>query len=62
MTTCQLACIIELSTKGGDKVNRLEQKEKEANIQETRSKTFKNYAIGISVIASTIKLLLSYLS
>lgn len=46
----------------GDTVNRLEQKEKEAKIQETRSNTFKNYAIGISVIASTIKLLLIYLS
>ncbi|WP_277953253.1 hypothetical protein [Staphylococcus warneri] len=43
-------------------MNRLEQKEKEANIREVHSKTFRNYAIRLSVIASTVKLLISYLT
>ncbi|HFE4721680.1 hypothetical protein [Staphylococcus warneri] len=42
-------------------MNRLEQQEIEAKIKETRSKTFKNYAIGFSILASTIKLILSYI-
>ena len=44
-------------SKGGDTVSRLEDKEKKASIREHNSKTFKNYAIGISVIASAIKVI-----
>ncbi|WP_269814430.1 hypothetical protein [Staphylococcus caledonicus] len=42
-------------------MNRIERKEKEAEIQLTRSKTFKNYAIGFSVIAPAIKIIISCL-
>ncbi|WP_196583687.1 hypothetical protein [Staphylococcus xylosus] len=36
-------------------VNRLERKEKEATIAETKSRTFRNYCLGIATIASLLK-------
>ncbi|WP_262562093.1 hypothetical protein [Staphylococcus ureilyticus] len=36
-------------------MNRLERKEKEAMIAETKSRTFRNYCLGIATIASIIK-------
>ncbi|WP_262576306.1 MULTISPECIES: hypothetical protein [Staphylococcus] len=36
-------------------MDRLERKEKEAIIAETKSRTFRNYCLGIATIASIIK-------
>ncbi|MCQ9289294.1 hypothetical protein NQ035_10470 [Staphylococcus gallinarum] len=36
-------------------MNRLERKEKEAKIAETNSRTFRNYCIGFSIIASILR-------
>ncbi|PTJ71232.1 hypothetical protein [Mammaliicoccus sciuri] len=51
----QLSCIIRSVVRRWQKVNRLERKEKEATIAETKSRTFRNYCLGIASIASLLK-------
>lgn len=51
----QLSFIISSVVRRWQTVNRLERKEKEAMIAETKSRTFRNYCLGIATIASIIK-------
>ncbi|WP_239771983.1 MULTISPECIES: hypothetical protein [Mammaliicoccus] len=37
-----------------ENINRLKRKEKEAKIAETKSRTFRNYCLGVATIASII--------